>query len=72
MADAASEGLDNDGGLWYEYEAVNDHLIKEKHSWPQAEAMIGFYNAWQITGDESYLKSLWQAGNLYRIIFLIK
>lgn len=56
LADVASEGLDNDGGLWYEYEAGTDSLIKEKHSWPQAEAMIGFYNAWQITGDESYLK----------------
>ena len=56
LANAAAEGLDNDGGLWYEYEADRDHLIKEKHSWPQAEAMIGFYNAWQITGDESYFK----------------
>ena len=42
---------------------TGNHLIKEKHSWPQAEAMIGFYNAWQITGDESYFKkslSSWQ------------
>ncbi len=56
LADAAAEGLDKDGGLWYEYEPDNNHLIREKHSWPQAEAMIGFFNAWQITGDESYLK----------------
>ncbi len=54
LANAAAKGLDKDGGLWYEVE--NDHLIKEKHWWPQAEAMIGFFNAWQITGDESYLK----------------
>lgn len=56
IADAASEGLDKDGGLWYEYETDSNHLIKEKHSWPQAEAMIGFFNAWQITGDEGYYK----------------
>jgi mannobiose 2-epimerase len=56
LANAASEGLGNDGGLWYEYDGDRDHLVKEKHSWPQAEAMIGFYNAWQITGDESYFK----------------
>ena len=56
LADAASEGLDKDGGLWYEYKPDNNHLIREKHSWPQAEAMVGFFNAWQITGDESYLK----------------
>jgi cellobiose epimerase len=56
LANAASEGMDNDGGLWHEYERDSDHLIKEKHSWPQAESMIGFYNAWQITGDERYFK----------------
>ena len=55
MAKAAAEGLDIDGGLWYEYDPDHHHLIKQKHSWPQAEAMIGFFNAWQNTGDESFL-----------------
>jgi mannobiose 2-epimerase len=55
IANAAAEGLDKDGGLWYEYNADENHLIKEKHSWPQAESMIGFFNAWQISGDEKYL-----------------
>ncbi len=55
IADAATEGLDKDGGMWYEYYPSHQTLIKEKHSWPQAEAMIGFFNAWQITNDESYL-----------------
>jgi mannobiose 2-epimerase len=56
ITEATLKGLDNDGGLWYEYEPAEDHLIKEKHWWPQAEAMIGFYNTWQITGDEKYLQ----------------
>ena len=55
VTEAATEGMDNDGGLWYEFEADNDHLINEKHSWPQAEAMIGCYNAYQLTGDNQYL-----------------
>jgi mannobiose 2-epimerase len=55
ITDAAAEGLDEDGGLWYEYDPVIDELIKEKHSWPQAEAMIGFMNAYQLTGNEKYL-----------------
>ncbi len=56
LTNAAAEGLGKDGGLWYEYDADNDHLIKEKHSWPQAESMIGFFNAFQITGDKGYLE----------------
>ncbi|MDR3696426.1 AGE family epimerase/isomerase [Mucilaginibacter sp.] len=55
IAEATIKGLDTDGGLWYEYEPASDHLIKEKHWWVQAEAMIGFYNAWQISGNEKYL-----------------
>ncbi len=56
LADASTDGLDSDGGLWYEYDIDKHDLIKEKHWWPQAEAMIGFFNAWQITGDEKYLQ----------------
>jgi len=56
IADAASKGLDKDGGLWYEYNANENHLIKEKHSWPQAEAMVGYFNAWQTTNEQHYLQ----------------
>lgn len=55
IAEAATKGLDSDGGLWYEYDADAAHLIKQKHSWPQAEAMVGFFNAWQISGEEKWL-----------------
>ncbi len=53
IADAVQDGLDADGGLWYEKEG--SELVKEKHWWPQAEAMVGFYAAWQITGNIKYL-----------------
>ena len=59
IASSASEGLDKDGGLWYEYEPTANHYLKEKHSWVQAEAMIGFFNAWQLTNNKLFLdKSL--------------
>jgi cellobiose epimerase len=61
VTDAVVPLLDMDGGLWYEYNPVQNRLIKEKHSWPQAEAMIGFMNAYQLTGNESYLQRSMQS-----------
>jgi mannobiose 2-epimerase len=55
ISEATKKGLDTDGGLWYEYEPAEDHLIKEKHWWVQAETMVGFYNTWQISNNEEYL-----------------
>ncbi|MFL9838670.1 AGE family epimerase/isomerase [Flavobacterium sp. ST-75] len=55
LTEGALEGLDNDGGLWYELEMHNNHMIEEKHWWPQSELWIGLVNAWQLTGDKKYL-----------------
>ncbi|BDU27537.1 AGE family epimerase/isomerase [Flavobacterium sp. GSB-24] len=55
IAEVTKEGLDSDGGLWYEFDPEKNKLIAEKHWWPQAEALIGFYNAYQLTGKEEYL-----------------
>ena len=56
LAFSAAKGLDADGGLWYEYEPAENHINKEKHWWVQAEAMVGFFNHWQITGDQNFLE----------------
>ena len=61
MARAACRGLDQDGGLWYEYDPETNVLVREKHSWPQAEGMVGFYNAWQLTGEEGFLDKTWRS-----------
>jgi mannobiose 2-epimerase len=55
LINGALEGIDEDGGLWYEYNMEEQHLVKEKHWWPQAEAMVGFFNAWQITNETRFL-----------------
>ena len=54
LAAAAARGLDPDGGLSYEQEP--GHLIREKHWWVQAEALVGFVNAYQISGEKHFLE----------------
>lgn len=50
-------GLGPDGGV--SYEAGVNHVIRDanRHWWVQAEAMVGFYNAWQISGEELFLNA---------------
>lgn len=55
LAVAASRGIASDGGLWYEYDSGTDVWIREKHSWPQAEAIVGFLNTWHLTGKDEWL-----------------
>ena len=56
FAKSTKEGIDSDGGLWYEYEPKEQKLIAEKHWWPQAELWIGMINAWQLTQNEEFLE----------------
>lgn len=65
LTDAAIEGLDEDGGLWYEYDLHRQQIIYQKHWWVQAEAVVGFLNGFEISGDEVYLNA---ALNCWRFI----
>lgn len=50
------EGVDEDGGLFNEA-VPGGRLDDDKHWWPQAEAVVGFVNAWQETGEKRYLEA---------------
>ncbi|HET7000379.1 MAG TPA: AGE family epimerase/isomerase [Puia sp.] len=63
---AAMEGLDEDGGLWYEFNHKTGKKIFEKHWWPQAEALIGFCNTWQLTGNARYKNALIKSWHFIR------
>ncbi len=57
MADVVlKEGLDADGGLCYEGKA-GKIIDRRKECWPQAEAVIGFLNAFQLSGDAQFLEA---------------
>lgn len=55
VAAAAAEGLDADGGLNYELEPPPGHIVRDKHWWVQAEALVGFVNAYQLSGEPHFL-----------------
>jgi mannobiose 2-epimerase len=62
MADATTEGLQTDGSLIHEFDPSTNHQDTHREWWVEAEAMVGFLNAYQITKDEKYLtiiNNLW-------------
>ena len=55
MAQAVfDQGLDTDGGLLYEADATGI-IDSGKHWWPQAEAVVGFLNAYELTGKQRFM-----------------
>ena len=52
------QGLDADGGLVYEAEKLGSAPAEivdgDKHWWPQAEAVVGFLNAYQLSGQQHF------------------
>jgi cellobiose epimerase len=46
--------VDKDGGLFLESTRFGSHVKTNKHWWQQAETLVGFMNAFEITGDSNY------------------
>jgi len=47
------EGIHENGAMMYE--RSGEHLEGRYSWWPQAETIVGFLNAWQISGDRKFL-----------------
>lgn len=57
-----NKGLDNKKSMFYEAEPTGI-TNSEKHWWVQAEAVVGFLNAYELTGRQDYLDAafnIWQ------------
>ncbi len=70
MARENFTGLDTDGGLFYEFIPKENKLDSDKHWWPQAEALVGYFNAYQLSGDEEFARKTLQSWDFinHRII----
>ncbi len=62
MTDACEQAFDGDGGLIYEIEE-DGNTDTDRHWWPQAEAMVGLVNAYQLSGKEKYLERAFRVWN---------
>ncbi len=69
IADATlAEGLSEHHGLVYESDG-DGHTTEQYHFWCQPEAVVGFVNAFQLTGQTRYLDAadkLWQFIETYQ------
>ena len=54
MARATAEGLQPDGSLYHDWNKDTNHYDTHREWWVSAEAMVGFLNAYALTGEESF------------------
>jgi mannobiose 2-epimerase len=61
MAQAVyAQGLDSDCGLIYEADST-EIIDSNRHWWPQAEAIVGFLNAYELSGQQHFLTAAKQS-----------
>ncbi len=59
------EGLDTEGGIMTEGDR-NGVIDTDKNWWPQAEAMVGFLNAFQISNDRKFFEVSYNCWNFVK------
>jgi cellobiose epimerase len=55
IADAAAEGIMTDGSMIDEKDYSNGELRTTRSWWPQVETVVGYLNAYELTGNVKYL-----------------
>jgi len=56
IANAAAEGYQPDGSMLSDKNTATGHIRTQRSWWEQAETVVGYLNAFELTGDETYLK----------------
>src|SRR5690606_9132918 len=57
MAEATLENLQSDGSLFYEMDSKSGHVDKHREWWVTAEAMVGFFNVFELSGRNSFFQA---------------
>lgn len=56
MARGATEGMQPDGSLFHELDCNRQHYDTHREWWVSAEAMVGFLNGYEISGEAFFLE----------------
>ena len=59
-----AQGFNELGGMYYE--KSGDRMIENFEWWPQAESVVGYLNAWQISGEQKYLDTAVRSWNFIK------
>lgn len=56
MVTVTLEGLNSDGALTYEYNPETGHKNEDRSWWVLSEQLVGYYNAYQLSGKQHFLE----------------
>jgi len=70
VADAAAEGLQPDGSLLTELDRSTGHKVTIRSWWEQAETIVGYLNAFEITHSQLYLDKAMNGWNYTKKYFI--
>ncbi|MEO0293244.1 MAG: AGE family epimerase/isomerase [candidate division WOR-3 bacterium] len=59
------DGVDSSGGVMNEGNIMGV-FDSDKHWWVQAEAMVGFFNAFELSGDDKFFNASWDSWNFIK------
>lgn len=72
IAKAATEGVQPNGSILNKKNYATGHIDTNCDWWVQAEAMVGFYNAYELTKDESYAEKTIASWNFIKEFIIDK
>ena len=70
IANAASEGYQPDGSMLTEKNTSTGHVRLQRSWWEQAETVVGYLNAYELTNDWAYMNKSFQCWEYIKTNFI--
>lgn len=70
MAETVVEAIQPDGSIVYEKDLATGHVQTDRSWWAEVETIVGYFNAWEISGNEKYLELFMGLAGIIHVIIL--